>query len=128
MRMTEDILKALQNCISGVGSITEFSQQTNITIDTLSKYLSRQSDIIRKETWVKLQPLLQPYLPKSGNHPQQQHRPQIPVAAKHLELNSDEKILLDAFAELPKELRDQKLLEIIELAKLELKKKNEEAK
>ncbi len=128
MRMTEDILNALQNCIKGVGSITEFSQQTNITIDTLSKYLSRQSDIIRKETWIKLQPLLQPYLPKSGNNPQQQHRPQIPVATKHLELNSDEKILLDAFAELPKELRDQKLLEIIELAKIELKKKNEEAK
>ena len=126
MRMTEDILKALQNCINGVGSITEFSQQTNVTIDTLSKFLSRQTSIIRKETWIKLHPLLQPYL-KGGNTGASQPRPpQIPHAAKHVELDSDQKILLDAFGELPKEVREQKLLEIIEMAKQEIKKKNED--
>jgi hypothetical protein len=127
--MTEDILKALQNCIHGVGSITEFSQQTNVTIDTLSKFLSRQSDIIRKETWVKLQPLLQPYLQKNHNSAHAGSEPPrraIPASTKHLELDSDQKILLDAFGELPKALQDQKLLEIVELAKVEIKKKNEE--
>lgn len=124
MRMTEDILKALQNCINGVGSITEFSQQTNVTIDTLSKFLSRQTSIIRKETWVKLQPLLQPYLSKN-NQTDAQRRPQIPASPKHIELNSDEKILLDAFGELPKALQEAKLLEMVELAKAEIKKKNE---
>lgn len=38
--MTEDILKALQNCVNGVGSVTEFSQQSNVTIDTVTKYLT----------------------------------------------------------------------------------------
>lgn len=125
MKMTEDILKALQNCINGVGSITEFSQQTNVTIDTLSKFLSRQSSIIRKETWVKLHPLLLPYLQKNNSAGPVQPRPSIPPAAKHLELSSDQKILLDAFGELSREIQDRKLLEIIELAKLEIKKKHE---
>ncbi len=125
MKMTEDILKALQNCINGVGSITEFSQQTNVTIETLSKYLTRQTNSIKNETWLKLQPLLQPYMAKSSESGEENHRPRIPVAAKHLELTSDEKILLDAFNELPKDIRDQKLLEIVELAKLEIQKKNE---
>jgi len=125
MKMTEDILKALQNCINGVGSITEFSQQTNVTIDTLSKFLSRQSSIIRKETWVKLHPLLLPYLQKNSSAGPVQQRPPIPPAAKHLELSSDQKILLDAFGELSRDIQDRKLLEIIELAKLEIKKKHE---
>lgn len=125
MKMTEDILKALQNCINGVGSITEFSQQTNVTIETLSKYLTRQTNFIKNETWLKLQPLLQPYLSKNNDAADEVTRPRIPAATKHLELTSDEKILLDAFAELPRELQDQKLLEIVELAKLEIKKKNE---
>ncbi|MDD2403348.1 MAG: hypothetical protein PHV75_02795 [Victivallaceae bacterium] len=124
MKITEDILKAMQNCINGVGSITEFSQQSNITIDTITKYLSRQTKFIQHETWLKLQPLLQPYLLKNGKKGISS-RPKISSASKHLELNSDEKILLDAFAELPKDIRNQKLLEIVEIAKNEVKKQNE---
>ena len=124
MKITEDILKALQNCVNGVGSVTEFSQQSNITIDTITKYLSRQTRFIKHETWIKLQPLLQPYMPKNSNSGTMPRR-KIPVATKHLELNSDEKILLDAFTELSKETREQKLLEIVELAKFEIKQQNE---
>lgn len=65
-------------------------------------------------------------MPKNSTHGTAPRR-KIPVAIKHLELNSDEKILLDAFAELPKDIQHQKLLEIVELAKLEIQRQNEGA-
>ena len=123
MKITEDILKALQNCIHGIGSINEFSQQSNVNIETLSKYLSRKSQSIKQETWEKLYPLLKPYLPKNGEtRPLANSRIPVDSAAvkidhKHALLSIDEKILLDAFAELSPELKNKKLIEIVELAR-----------
>jgi hypothetical protein len=124
MKITEDILKALQNCIHGIGSINEFSQQTNVNIETISKYLSRKSQSIKQETWEKLYPLLKPYLPRNGESKssQKDFRPPADPAAvkidhKHTLLSSDVKILLDAFAELSPEIRTKKLIEIVELAR-----------
>jgi len=124
MKITEDILKALQNCIHGIGSINEFSQQTNVNIETISKYLSRKSQSIKQETWEKLYPLLKPYLPKNGESKPMMKESKIPVDVaavridhKHALLSIDEKILLDAFAELSPELRNKKLIELVELAR-----------
>jgi len=124
MKITEDILKALQNCIHGIGSINEFSQQSNVNIETLSKYLSRKSQSIKQETWEKLYPLLKPYLPKNGETKPLVKESRIPAETaavkidhKHTLLSIDEKILLDAFAELSPELKNKKLIEIVELAR-----------
>ncbi len=123
MKITEDILKALQNCIHGIGSINEFSQQANVNIETISKYLSRKSQSIKQETWEKLYPLLKPYLPRNGDSKTGIRESRIPVAPvvkidhKHTLLSIDEKILLDAFAELSPELKNKKLIEIVELAR-----------
>ena len=58
MKITEDIIKALHNCIDAVGSISDFSQQANVNIETVSKYLSRKTKSIRKESWDKLYPMI----------------------------------------------------------------------
>ncbi len=124
MKITEDILKALQNCIHGIGSINEFSQQTNVNIETISKYLSRKTQSIKQETWEKIYPLLKPYLPRNGESKPMIKESRIAAEAaavridhKHSLLSIDEKILLDAFAELSPELRNKKLIELVELAR-----------
>lgn len=125
MKITEDIIKALQNCIDAVGSISDFSQQANVNIETVSKYLSRKTKSINQESWDKLYPLLHPFLPKDGNNT---------VSAKnkkrhssdYAELCSDEKILLDAFAALPKKIQEEQLLQIVELARQQVQENKHE--
>ena len=114
MKRTGDIVKALNTCIEeGYESVTDFARLTNISARTLSKYLRRETQNIKNETWGKLHPLLKPYLraPSSSD-----------VHKRPPELTADEKVLLDAFSELPSDLRNQKLFEIIELAKKEIQK------
>lgn len=128
MKITDDILKALQKSINSFGSMSEFSRRTNVRIETLSRFLSRKTLSIRQETWDKLYPLLQPHLntPREITNEMKAEPPQYmpsdrPRMSHDLaSLNSDEKILLDAFAALPKELQNRKLLEIVELAKQQL--------
>ncbi|MDD5728320.1 MAG: hypothetical protein PHV59_07145 [Victivallales bacterium] len=116
MKITEDIIKALQNCIDAVGSISDFSQQANVNIETVSKYLSRKTKSINQESWDKLYPLLHPFLPKEGNnHINVKNRKK--HSADYGELTSDEKILLDAFGALPRDIQEAQLLQIVELAR-----------
>ncbi|MFA7231126.1 MAG: hypothetical protein WC071_07630 [Victivallaceae bacterium] len=129
MKITEDIIKALHNCIDTVGSISEFSQRTNVNIETLSKYMTHKSESIRKDTWDKIYPLLHPYLHKNGDKSpaggKKPQRPVKPIAKTNHDLaslSSDEKILLDAFSALPPKVKEKKLLEIVDLAKLEVRK------
>lgn len=116
MKITEDIIKALHNCIDAVGSISDFSQQANVSIETVSKYLGRKTESIRKETWDKLYPLIHPYLPKNEESEGVQKARKVHVS-KYGELSSDEKILLDAFSALPREIQEKQLLQIVELAR-----------
>ena len=118
MKITEDILKALQNCIDAVGSISDFSQQANVNIETVSKYLSHKNKSIKKDTWDKLYPLIQPYLPK--NHNFTANNKKTSDILDYSELCSDEKILLDAFAALPSKIQEQQLLHIVELARKQI--------
>lgn len=112
MKITEDIIKALHNCIDAVGSISDFSQQANVNIETVSKYLTRKTNSIKEESWDKLYPLIQPYLPKDDGSKMKKKS-----SIEYSELCSDEKILLDAFGALPKKIQEEQLLQIVELAR-----------
>ena len=88
-----------------------------VNTELVAKYLGRKTNTIADETWEKIYPFMEQYLPKK----EQEFKPK-----KAESLSSDERILLDAFAELPQKLRNQKLLEIVELAKAEIQKKKKD--
>ncbi len=109
MKLTDEIVKALQGCIEeGFESVSDFAKFANVSGNTITKYLRRETDSIKEDTWKKIHPLIKNYLPKKKKSD---------VHKKPLELTSDEKILLDAFADLAPDVQRQKLMEIIDLAK-----------
>jgi len=110
MKITEDIVKALHACIAdGYDSVADFASRVNVSANTISKYMRRETEVMQKDTWVKLQPLLTAYLPKDGDK-----------VKYEIEMTADQKILLDAFDSLPPDVQSQKLMEIIQLAKKHL--------
>ena len=126
MKITEDIIKALHNCIDAVGSISDFSQQANVNIETVSKYLTHKTNSIKEDAWDKMYPLIQPYLPKNdgSNGSSKMRKKNI---NEHSELCTDEKILLDAFSALPKKIQEEQLLQIVELARKQVHDSKNEA-
>ena len=110
MKITEDIVKALHACIAdGYDSVADFASRVNVSANTISKYMRRETEVMQKDTWLKLQPLLTAYLPKDGDK-----------VKYEIEMTADQKILLDAFDSLPADVQSQKLMEIIQLAKKHL--------
>lgn len=107
MRLTDDIVRALHGCINDCfDSVEDFARFTNVSANTVSKYLRKEQANIHKETWEKIYPLIRNYLPhKSGGG-----------GGHGYELDADQKILIDAFSALPADVKNQKLLEIVELA------------
>ena len=106
MKLTREIAKALQECIEeGFESVSEFAKFANVSTDTVTKYLQCETASIKADTWRRIQPLLK----LKSRKIETPHQP--------LELTSDEKILLDAFSDLPDDVQRQKLMEIIEIAK-----------
>ena len=105
MKITDEIVRALQKAINNKGSV-----------DAAAKS--------RKETWDKLYPLIKPYMPPEKNEAEKSDPPELPEPPSHARmhpdlasLTSDEKILLDAFNDLPADLQQKKLLEMTELAR-----------
>ncbi len=115
MKLTDEIVRALHGCIEdGFDSVNDFARFANVSANTVTKYLRKETMNIQQDTWEKLQPLIQAYLPRSASG-----------KVKHeLELTADQKILLDAFDELPEEVQNQKLLELIGLAKKYIRERN----
>ena len=112
MKLTDEIVKALNGCITdGYESVQEFARLTNISAETLAKFLKKETQTIKDETWTKMYPLLKPYLKHSNN------RPAFTGTNKTPELETDERILLDAFNDLPDKVRKQKLMEMLDLAR-----------
>ncbi len=116
MKLTDDIVRALHVCIrDGFDSVADFARFTHVSANTISKYMRKETATIQRDTWDKIYPLIRIYLPKkkdsSGGH--------------GYELDADQKILLDAFNELPADIRNQKLLEIVELAKKQVQMRQE---
>lgn len=121
MKLTDDVAKALQNCVEGLGSIAEMSRRTGVRIELISRYLDRQVRSINQDTWGQLYPLLKPYL----NTPENGTCPKIigSTARMHhdlVSLSSDEKILLDAFGALPADQQKKFLKEVLERAEAEV--------
>ena len=122
MKLTDEVAKALQNCVEGLGSIAELSRRTGVRIELLSRYLDRQTKSIEQDTWGQLYPLIKPYLNVQGSNSEM---PKIigSHARMHHDLVSltcDEKILLDAFGALSPEAQQTFLADILERAEAEL--------
>lgn len=116
MKLTDDIVRALHGCIEdGFESVADFARFANVSANTISKYMRKETATIQRDTWEKIHPLIRSYMPKSKGG-----------GGKGYELDADQKILLDAFNELPPDVRNQKLLEIVELAKNQVRIKNGE--
>ena len=114
---TEDIVKPLHACIAdGFESIQDFAQRANVSANTISKYMRRETTAMGEDTWKNIQPFIKNYLPKHGSD----------KIKYELELNADQKILLDAFNSLAPEVQHQKLMEIIQLAKRRLSEQEAE--
>ncbi|MPM33043.1 hypothetical protein SDC9_79610 [bioreactor metagenome] len=121
MKITEDVARALQNCVEGLGSISELSRRTGVRIELLSRFLDRQTKSISQDTWSQIYPLVKPYLnaPGAGNYPKIVG----PTARMHhdlVSLTSDEKILLDAFGALPPSAQQKFLAELLAAAEAEV--------
>lgn len=124
MKITDEIVRALQKAINSKGSVDAAAKSTNVKPETLSQFLNRSANSIRKETWEKLYPLLKPYMPPEKSESEPGDPPELPEPPSHARmhpdlasLTSDEKILLDAFNDLPADLQQKKLLEMTELAR-----------
>ncbi len=115
MRINDEIYRALQKTVEGFGSRTRFANMAGINYDTLRKYLSRRTRRITEETWDKIFPFIRHHLPPISEDAHRHDRKS---------LTSNQKILLDAFADLPEKEQDAKLMEIVEAARTELQKKN----
>ena len=115
MKLTKEIARAIQECIEdGFESVSEFAKFANVSTDMVSKYLKSETASIKADTWQRIQPLLRIKAKKKDSY----HRV--------LELNADQKILLDAFADLPPEMQRQKLMDILDCAKRCNRKKMQE--
>ena len=124
MKITDEIVRGLQKAINNKGSVDAAAKSTNVKTETLSQFLNRSTNSIRKETWDKLYPLIKPYMPPEKNEAEKSDPPELPEPPSHARmhpdlasLTSDEKILLDAFNDLPADLQQKKLLEMTELAR-----------
>ena len=116
MKLTDDIVRALHACIEdSFESVSDFANFANVSAKSISKYMRKEITTINKSTWDKLYPLIRNYLPKKHGG-----------GALSYELDADQKILLDAFNALPKDVQNQKLLEIVELAKKQVRKEHGE--
>lgn len=113
MKLTDDIVRAIQKSIeNSFESVSDFARFANVSANTVTRYLNKETESIKEDTWKKLYPLIKNFLPrKSSSH----HKP--------LELTTDEKILVDAFKDLPPDIQRQKLMEILDLARKVNKKK-----
>lgn len=102
-KINDDIVRAFENCVDAL-SLREISRRTGVGIWQLRKFVTRQSESVREETWDKIYPVLKPYLigPDGGEEDDLPPRIGEPARKHHdlVDLLSDEKILLDVFAAL----------------------------
>ena len=78
MKITDEIVRALQKAINNKGSVDAAAKSTNVKTETLSQFLNRSTNSIRKETWDKLYPLIKPYMPPEKNEAEKSDPPELP--------------------------------------------------
>lgn len=114
MKLTDDIVRAIHACVEdSFESVADFANFANISSNSISKYMRKEITTINKTTWDKLYPLIRNYMPKKDGG-----------GKLNYDLDADQKILLDAFNALPKDVQNQKLLEIVELAKQQVRREH----
>ena len=109
-KINDEVARALMRCTEAL-SISEFSRQTGVRIDILSRYITKQTKNVREETWNKIFPVLKPYLTPAEAVHAAEPPPRIgePYRRHHelVEMSSDQKVLLDVLAALPAARREQ---------------------
>ncbi len=116
MKLTKDIIAAVNKGIEKYGSPTKFAEQADISVNQLTTFIGDQTKMLKDETLSQVYPLIEKYMPenpasKSRKYPE--------------EITMNERILLDAYSDLSKEMQDKAILYVVDLAKEELKKEAE---
>lgn len=110
MRLTDEIVRALQGTIeNGYESVADFARQANVSGNTITKCLRKETAYITDESWRKIHPLIRHVLPRSRKADDSHHRPE--------DLCTDQKIMLDTFGEFPKDVKKKALSELVDLVK-----------
>ena len=110
MRLTDEIVRALQGAIEdGYESVSDFARQANVSGNTITKCLRKETRSITDESWRKIHPLIRAFLPNGRKADDSHHRPE--------DLDTAQKVMLDTFSELPKDLQKKRLQELLEIAR-----------
>ncbi len=115
MKITDDIITAINKSIDTLGSKSEFAHKTGVNIQLLGQYISKKTQVIKDETWEKIYPFIKSHIPSKANSKNE--------LIKGLTMN--QRILLDAYDDLTEEQQDKVVLDIIKLARENNKIKND---
>ncbi len=115
MKLTDDIIEALNKGIDKIGSKSEFAHKTGVNIQVLGQYVSKKTQIIKDDTWEKIYPFIKHYIPLNEKSSKSQ-------LIKGLTQN--QRILLDAYDDLSEEQQEKTLLDILKIARENIKQNN----
>ncbi len=116
MKLTKDIITAVNKSIEKYGSPSKLAEQAGITVGQLTDFIGDQTKMVKDETLSQIYPLIEKYMPEN---PKSQSR-KYPE-----ELTMNERILLDAFSDLSEIVQNEIILHVVDVAKKELKKEEE---
>ena len=103
LKKDEDQINALK-LVANVLSLDEISRMTGVRLELLRRFINRTANDAKAETWDKVYPIIKPYLTGQEEVPPPKRiGPGYRRHAELVEMISDQKVLLDAFAILPAE-------------------------
>ena len=103
LKKDEDQINALK-LVANVLSLDEISRMTGVRLELLRRFINRTANDAKAETWDKVYPIIKPYLTGQEEVPPPKRiGPGYRRHAELVEMVSDQKVLLDAFAILPAE-------------------------
>ena len=113
LKKDEDQINALK-LVANVLSLDEISRMTGVRLELLRRFINRTANDAKAETWDKVYPVIKPYLTGQEEIPPPKRiGPGYRRHAELVEMVSDQKVLLDAFAVLSAE-KKKKAVKIME--------------
>ena len=98
LKKDEDQINALK-MVANVLSLDEISRMTGVRLELLRRFINRTANDAKAETWDKVYPVIKPYLTGQEDVPPPKRiGPGYRRHAELVEMVSDQKVLLDAFA------------------------------
>jgi hypothetical protein len=94
MRLTPEILAALDDAVKAAGGVRAFERKSGISAQNVSRYRNGVYKEIEPRTWRDLEPHLRAYLPKDS--PLRQSAPEPVRASRKAENKSPNRIAIDA--------------------------------